>query len=172
MSVFDSSPVPSDSVMVGACFPASNRRSTLGFFGKNTNKQKPNKKVHNPSTKTTTTTTKYPSNQTQSKRTKTPCRKTHTEEICQGGWKHRGGSVSPPGIAHQKQKLLLFLWGSGLLPHSELASFDSTRKVKICQITLAGRGQLQLLQLKVFPQPEGLLLGQCQQRKRQQQWCD
>lgn len=33
-------------------------------------------------------------------------------------------------------------WGSGLLPYSEHASFDSTRKVKICQITFAVKGQL------------------------------
>lgn len=142
MNVFDSSPVPRNSAMVGVCFPAPNRRSTLGFLGKAQTNKNPTKKPPNPSTKIMTIKNIHPTKPKANQQEHQLHRKTHAEEICQAGWKYN--SVSPLASHIRSRNCFCFFgsWGSGLLPYSEHASFDSTRKVKICQTTFAGKGQL------------------------------
>lgn len=77
MSVFDGSPVLSDSTMLGACFPASKKSNTLGRLGKRnqtTYKEKTNHQL---------------------------CRETYAEEICQGG--NRGVTSTSEEVCQSSQ---------------------------------------------------------------------
>lgn len=143
--MFDSSPVPRGSAMVGACFPVPNRRSTLGFLGKAQTNKKPNQKPPQPLNKNNDKK-KYPPNQTQSNSTKTPTTwKKHMQK--EFGWMDGNTwvvlSVRLASHIRSRNCCCFFgSWGSGLLPYSEHVSFDSTRKVRICQTNFAGKGQL------------------------------